>query len=296
LLSTTLMATKAPVLFVPAMNVNMFENAAYRKNEERLVELGCHVMEPLSGYLACGWEGKGKFPDPAAVFEETLRILSPSDLAGERVLVTAGPTCEKIDPIRFVSNFSSGKMGYAVARAARNRGAKVTLVSGPTCLAPPCGVEVVPVTTANEMCDEVLKRIEEVTVVIKAAAVADYRPEKVADKKIKKEQMAEMVLRMEKNPDILSELGKIKKDRLVVGFAAETGDLVENAREKLQRKNLDLIVANDVTAEGAGFDVDTNIVRFLFPDGTMEELPQMSKAEVSEKLLDAVCRMIEKKK
>ncbi|MFO7983026.1 MAG: bifunctional phosphopantothenoylcysteine decarboxylase/phosphopantothenate--cysteine ligase CoaBC [Desulfuromonadales bacterium] len=296
LLSTTLMATKAPVLFVPAMNVNMFENAAYRKNEERLVELGCHVMEPLSGYLACGWEGKGKFPDPSAVFEETLRILSPSDLEGETVLVTAGPTCEKIDPIRFVSNFSSGKMGYAIARAARNRGAKVTLVSGPTCLAPPCGVEMVPVTTANEMRDEVLKRIEGATVVIKAAAVADYRPEKVADKKIKKEQMAEMVLRMEKNPDILSELGKVKKDRLVVGFAAETGDLVKNAREKLQRKNLDLIVANDVTAEGAGFDVDTNIVRFLFPDGRMEEFPQMSKAEVSEKLLDAVCRMIEKKK
>lgn len=296
LLSTTVMATKAPLLFVPAMNVNMFENAAYRGNEERLVELGCHVMEPLSGYLACGWEGKGKFPDPAAVFEETLRILSPSDLEGETVLVTAGPTCEKIDPIRFVSNFSSGKMGYAIARAARNRGANVTLVSGPTCLAPPCGVEMVPVTTANEMRDEVLKRIEAATVVIKAAAVADYRPEKVADKKIKKEEMAEMVLRMEKNPDILSELGKVKKDRLVVGFAAETGDLVENAREKLQRKNLDLIVANDVTAEGAGFDVDTNIVRFLFPDGTMEELPQMSKAEVSEKLLDAVCRMIEKKK
>lgn len=291
LLSTTIMATRAPVLFVPAMNVNMLENPVYRQNEKRLVEFGSHVMEPQSGYLACGWEGKGKFPDPEAVFEETLRILAPADLKGEKVLVTAGPTCERIDPVRFVSNFSSGKMGYAIARAARNRGAKVTLVSGPTCLAPPCGVETVRVTSAVEMRDEVLRRAEAATIVIKAAAVSDYRPEKTVDKKIKKEETADMVLRMEKNPDILAELGRIKQDQLLVGFAAETFDLIENAREKLQRKNLDLIVANDVTEEGAGFDVDTNIVRFVFPDGRVEELPCMSKADVAERLLDTVCRL-----
>lgn len=295
LLSTTVMATKAPVLFVPAMNVNMFENPAYRENEKRLIELGCHVMEPVSGYLACGWEGKGKFPDPQAVFEETERILAPDDLQGEEILVTAGPTREKVDPVRFVSNFSSGKMGYAIARAARNRGAKVTLVTGPTCLTPPCGVETVPVTSAVEMRDEVLKRAESAGVVIKAAAVSDYRPEKIAEKKIKKETAGEMVLRMAKNPDILGDLGKVKRSGLLVGFAAESSDLIDNAREKLQRKNLDLIVANDVTQEGAGFDVDTNVVRFIFPDGSMEELPQLSKADVAERLLDTVCRLISEK-
>lgn len=291
LLSTTLMATKAPVLFVPAMNVNMFENPIYRQNETRLVEHGYHVMEPESGALACGWEGKGKFPDPDSVFEQTLLLLCPKDLTGETVLVTAGPTREEIDPVRFISNYSSGKMGYAVARDARNRGARVILVSGPTCLDAPCGVEAIQVTTAAQMRHAVLDHMKQATVVIKAAAVADYRPSTVAGKKIKKEQCEGMSIDLEKNPDILAELGALKKDCVLVGFAAETSDLIENARDKLKRKNLDMIVANDVTQEGAGFDVDTNIVRFLFADGTIDELPRMTKDAVATRLLDAVMRV-----
>jgi len=288
LLSTTIMATRAPVLFVPAMNVNMWENPLYRQNEEKLRGLGYHFMEPVTGYLACGWEGKGKLPDPAAILEETQRLLTPQDLAGETVLVTAGPTREELDPVRYISNYSSGKMGYAIARAACFRGARVILVTGPTCLVPPCGVETVAVGSALQMRDAVLQRAEAATVIIKAAAVADYRPAAPAAGKIKKGDAAALTLLLEKNPDILAELGRIKGGRFLVGFAAETDDLLQNARKKLEAKNLDLIVANDVTQEGAGFDVDTNIVRFLYRDGAMEELAKMSKEEVAHRLLDRV--------
>jgi len=288
LLSTTIMATKAPVLFVPAMNVNMWENPLYRQNEAKLRGLGYHFMEPASGYLACGWEGKGKLPDPTTICAETERLLTPQDLPGETVLVTAGPTREELDPVRYISNYSSGKMGYAIARAACSRGARVILVTGPTCLSPPCGVETVAVSSALQMRDAVLARAAEATVIIKAAAVADYRPAETATGKIKKEDAAALTLRLEKNPDILAELGRNKGDRFLVGFAAETADLLQNARKKLQEKNLDLIVANDVTQEGAGFDVDTNIVRLLYRDGTLEELPQMTKDEVAHRLLDRV--------
>jgi len=288
LLTTTIMATKAPVLFVPAMNVNMWENPLYRQNEAKLRGLGYHFMEPATGYLACGWEGKGKLPDPAAICAEAERLLTPKDLTGETVLVTAGPTREELDPVRYISNYSSGKMGYAIARVACSRGARVVLVTGPTCLSPPCGVETVEVGSALQMRDAVMERVAAATVIIKAAAVADYRPAEAAAGKIKKEDAAALTLHLKKNPDILAELGKIKGERFLVGFAAETDDLLQNARKKLQAKNLDLIVANDVTQEGAGFDVDTNIVRLLHRDGTLEELAKMSKEEVAQRLLDRV--------
>lgn len=288
LLSTALMATRAPVLLVPAMNVNMYENPIYRQNEAKLQGLGYHLLEPVSGFLACGWEGKGKLPEPAAIVEESVRLLAPQDLTAETVLVTAGPTREEIDPVRFLSNRSSGRMGFAIARAARLRGARVVLVAGPTCLPAPTGVDLVAVTSAGQMRDAVLARLAESTIVIKAAAVADYRPVQRAAQKIKKGETAELVLRLEKNPDILAELGQNKEGRLLVGFAAETADLEANARQKLAQKNLDLVVANDVSQEGAGFDIDTNIVRLLFRDGHVEELPQMSKEEVAHRLLDRV--------
>ncbi len=292
LLSTALMATKAPVLFVPAMNVNMFENPIYQMNQQKLEGLGYHFLEPATGFLACGWEGKGKMPEPARIFEETLALLTPQDLAGETVLVTAGPTREELDPVRYLSNYSSGKMGYAIARAARRRGARVILVSGPTALAAPVGVELVPVTSARGMREAVLERLEETTVVIKAAAVADYRPAMRAEQKIKKGLEGSLILPLEKNPDILAELGKLKGNRLLVGFAAETADLLENARKKLTEKNLDLIVANDVSRVDAGFDVDTNAVRLLFRDGSGEELPLLGKDEVADQLLDRVARLL----
>ncbi|ALC15989.1 phosphopantothenate-cysteine ligase [Desulfuromonas soudanensis] len=288
LLTTTIMATRAPVLFAPAMNVNMWENPLYRQNEEKLKGLGYHFLEPASGFLACGWEGQGKLPEPGAIFQECLRLLTPQDLIGETVLVTAGPTREELDPVRYLSNRSSGKMGYAIARAAVNRGAKVILVSGPTALTPPCGVEFLGATSAAQMREAVLGKAGEATVIVKAAAVADYRPATRAAQKIKKEGSREMTLVLEKNPDILAELGEIKGARYLVGFAAETADLLANAGKKLKSKNLDLIVANDVTEEGAGFDVDTNIVRFLFADGTVQELPRMSKEEVAGRLLDVI--------
>ncbi|MBE0598840.1 MAG: bifunctional phosphopantothenoylcysteine decarboxylase/phosphopantothenate--cysteine ligase CoaBC [Desulfuromonadales bacterium] len=287
LLSTTLMATRAPVLLAPAMNVNMYENPVYQQNEAKLRAVGYHLLAPVTGFLACGWEGKGKLPEPAAIVEETLRLLTPQDLAGETVLVTAGPTREDIDPVRYLSNRSSGRMGFAVARAARLRGARVVLVAGPTALPVPAGVEVVPVTSAQQMRAAVLARFPEATIVIKAAAVADFRPAQQAPQKIKKKE-AELVLSLEKNPDILAELGGEKGGRRLVGFAAETADLGENARKKLMEKNLDLVVANDVSREGAGFDVETNIVRLLFRDGRVEDLPQLSKEEVAHRLLDRV--------
>ncbi|MCP3178055.1 bifunctional phosphopantothenoylcysteine decarboxylase/phosphopantothenate--cysteine ligase CoaBC [Desulfuromonas sp. KJ2020] len=295
LLTTTIMATKAPVLFVPAMNVNMWENPLYRQNEEKLKSVGYQVMEPALGMLACGWEGKGKLPDPADILAETERLLHPRDLAGETVLVTAGPTREEIDPVRYISNYSSGKMGYAIARAAFLRGARVVLISGPTCLVPPCGLEFHRVGSAREMQQVVRQFADEASILIKAAAVADYRPAQASLRKIKKEQTDNLQLTLEKNPDILAELGQNKGKRLLIGFAAETDDLLENAARKLRDKNLDLIVANDVTEAGAGFDVDTNVVRFLFADGSREALPQMSKDEVAHALLDRIKRLKEQR-
>lgn len=295
LLTTSLMATKAPVLIAPAMNVNMWDNPIYQQNQQKLVALGYRFVEPVTGFLACGWEGKGKLADPVAIFEDTLALLTPDDLSGETLLVTAGPTREEIDPVRFVSNYSSGKMGYALARAARLRGARVILVSGPSALPAPLGVERIMTVSARDMQQVVFSRLENVSVVIKAAAVADYRPATRHARKVKKDARDFMTLEMEKNPDILAELGRCKGSRILVGFAAETCDLLENARKKLAAKNVDLMVANDVTQERAGFDVDTNVVRLLSPDGSEEALPEMTKEEVAHHILDRIVALRRKK-
>jgi len=294
LLTTTLLATKAPVLLAPAMNVNMWDHPVTRRNLAQVREDGCRVLEPETGFLACGWEGKGKLPEPATIFQASIGMLVPQDLAGQAVLVTAGPTREAIDPVRFLTNHSSGKMGYAVARAAAQRGAKVRLVSGPTCLDPPSGVEVIPVDSAEEMRRTCLDAWEQTDILIKAAAVADYRPVRVAGDKLKKEREENLNLVLERTVDILGELGSKKGHRILVGFAAETRDLVENARKKLGKKNLDMIVANDVTREGAGFGGDTNIVRLLFADGREEDLPCLAKDVLAHRLLDRIAALIQR--
>lgn len=287
LLSTTLMATKAPVVLAPSMNVNMYESAAVQHNMQILTQRGFHLIEPDDGALACGWEGKGKLPAPEHIQEWIEKVMTPADLNGERVLISAGPTREKLDPIRYISNYSSGKMGYAIARAAWQRGAEVVLVSGPTALPVPLGVRYVPVESARDMHAAMMRELPGTSVVIKAAAVADYRPSCVAQHKIKKGTDSACI-ELEPNPDILAQIGMEKTGQIVVGFAAETHDLLRHAQDKLQRKNLDMLVANDVTAPGAGFDVETNVVKFLHADGRVEDMPQSSKVEVAHALLDRV--------
>lgn len=288
LLTTSLMATKAPVLFVPAMNVNMWENPLYRDNQARLERHGYHFMTPVVGELACGWEGQGKLPDPLQIFDYAQCLVGSRELAGRTVVITAGPTREELDPVRYLTNHSSGKMGYAIARAARNRGARVILVSGPVALPPPEKIEFLPVTTAAEMHAAVMDRCEGADVIIKAAAVADFRPRERGVGKIKKSNCSQVTLELVRNPDILAELGARHGKALLVGFAAETDDLLANARQKLTDKGVDLIVANDVTEPGAGFGLDTNIVRLLDRQGNIEELPCLPKEEVAGKLLDRI--------
>lgn len=287
LLTTVVLATQAPLLVVPSMNVHMLAHPMVQANLARLREAGYHVMEAGSGYLACGYEGKGRLPEPQAIVEEIRALLRPRDLAGEKIVVTAGPSREPLDPVRFISNRSSGKMGYALARAAARRGAQVVLVSGPTALAPPEGVRTVPVVTAEEMRAAVLAEFDSATAVFMAAAVADYRPRSTSGKKMKRGGDA-IRLDFVPNPDIVAELGARKGNRIVVGFAAETESLVENARGKLHRKNLDLLVANDVTREDSGFDVDTNAVTLLDREGTVTPLPVMSKDAVADRICDWV--------
>ncbi len=287
LLTTTVMATKAPVLLAPAMNVNMYENPIYRDNENRLRRLGYHFIDAESGSLACGWNGSGRLAQPALIAEEVCQLLSTRDLIGETILITAGPTREELDPVRYLTNHSSGKMGYELARAARNRGARVLLISGPTALLPPYGVELIQVTTAQQMYSAVMERAHGYSIIIKAAAVADYRPAQRSNGKLKK-QGERLTIDLEKNPDILAELGKQKKNFILVGFAAETADLKANAAAKLKAKNLDMIVANDVTQEGAGFNVTTNIVRLLYSDGREESLGLMSKELLADIILDRI--------
>lgn len=290
LLSTTVMATRAPVLLAPAMNVNMYQNPLYRENVEKLRRHGFLFVEPVKGMLACGWEGEGKLQDPGFIFEEIVAALSVKDLAAEKVLITAGPTREEIDPVRFLSNHSSGKMGYALAMAAFRRGAAVTLISGPTCLDDPYGVETVRVVSADEMRSAALGYFGKSSIAIMTAAVADYRPMTRSGEKIKKKDTTN-TLKLVKNPDILAELGVMKEGRILAGFAAETENLLENAGEKLRRKNLDMIVANDVSREGAGFAVDTNVVKLLFRDGTVEDLPMMLKSELADIILDRMLKL-----
>ena len=295
LLTTSVMATKAPVLIVPAMNSNMYENPIYQRNEKSLAEYGYHILEPISGALACGWEGKGKLPDPTVIFAAAESVLTPKDLSGCQIMVTAGPTREDLDPVRYLSNYSSGKMGFAIAVAAQQRGADVILISGPTHLTVPDGLHCLPVVSAEEMHSAVFDNLDDVDVVIKAAAVADYRPVDRSTQKMKK-TVDELTLHLEKNIDILAALGQQKEGRILVGFAAETEKLLEHATGKLQKKNLDIIVANDITRDGAGFDVDTNIVKFLHADGRLEELGLMSKDEVARQLLDRVAVLWESKR
>jgi phosphopantothenoylcysteine decarboxylase/phosphopantothenate--cysteine ligase len=292
LLTTTLLATKAPVLFVPAMNVNMWENPLYRENQTRLERHGYQFMTPVAGELACGWEGQGKLPEPAAIFDFAQDLLGNHELAGRTVLITAGPTREELDPVRYLSNHSSGKMGYAIACAARNRGARVILVSGPVDLAVPQKVEVVSVTTAREMHAAVMANRGAADVIIMAAAVADFRPAQRAIGKVKKGAERQLTLELVRNPDILAELGAGRGQAVLVGFAAETGDLLANARKKLKEKGLDLIVANDVTMPGAGFGSDTNTVCFLDRSGRVVELPCLPKEEVAARLLERILELL----
>jgi phosphopantothenoylcysteine decarboxylase/phosphopantothenate--cysteine ligase len=288
-LSTLFVATKAPVLVAPAMNVNMWENAATQKNLEILRERGVRVLEPDEGYLACGMTGAGRLTSVESIVREVLGVLGfRDDLREETVLVTAGPTEEPLDAVRFLGNRSSGKMGYALAEAAHRRGARVFLVSGPTHLEPPSGVMVERVRTAEEMAVAVGRLAKEANIIVMAAAVADFRPAEFHSQKIKKQNGAPEI-KLEPTRDILAEIAKSRRpDQVIVGFAAETEHVIENAEAKLRSKRLDLMVANDVSEDGAGFEVDTNIVTLIFPDGRIEKLQKMSKLDVARRVLDEV--------
>jgi phosphopantothenoylcysteine decarboxylase/phosphopantothenate--cysteine ligase len=290
-LSTLYLATTAPVVVAPAMNVNMWNHPATQENLERLRGRGVHVVNPNEGYLACGMTGAGRLAGQDAIVSTVREVLQlRRDLEGQTVLLTAGPTQEDLDPVRFLTNRSSGRMGYAVAEAAAQRGAKVILVAGPTALDTPAGVTRVNVRSASEMLHSVEEKFSAATIAIFAAAVADYRPAEAASQKIKK-TAGDITLRLEPNPDILATIARKKGHRLIVGFAAETDKVAENARKKLTDKNADLIVANDVTAEGAGFDVDTNIVTLFARDGRDLALPKLTKREVAHRILDEVVRL-----
>jgi phosphopantothenoylcysteine decarboxylase / phosphopantothenate---cysteine ligase len=287
-LSTLYTATKAPVLVAPAMNVNMFDHPAVVENLEILRARGVGIVEPGSGYLACGWLGKGRLAEVEDIVVAAMRVLSRrTDLAGEIVLVTAGPTVEDIDPVRFVSNRSSGRMGYRIAEAARDRGASVILVSGPTSLRAPSGLEFVGVRSADDMAKAVGVHAASASVIVMAAAVSDYRPLAVSPVKIKKKD-GPAAIDLVRTPDILRGLGENKAGRTLVGFAAETDDVVENGRKKLAEKHLDLLVANDVRRTDAGFASDRNAAVLLDADGGQEEVPLMSKRELAERILDRV--------
>lgn len=287
MLSTTVMATRAPVLVAPAMNTGMWENAAVQQNVKTLRARGVEIVAPVSGHLACGDSGAGKLEDVAVIAERACELLfAKKDMEGLRVMVTAGPSREALDPVRYISNRSSGKMGYAIAQAAQKRGAEVTLLSGPVAIEAPQGVKLVPFTTTQELLDRASELAQEQDLLIQAAAPADYRAKEVAPQKIKKQGGEPMTFTLVENPDVAATLGKAKRSgQVFVGFAAETNDVLAHARDKLARKNLDMIVANDVTCPGAGFDVDTNIVTLITKDG-QEALPMMSKAEVAQRILD----------
>jgi phosphopantothenoylcysteine decarboxylase/phosphopantothenate--cysteine ligase len=296
-LTTMVLASTAKLLICPAMNTCMFMNGAVQRNILLLKERNIRIMEPAAGELACGTEGPGRLPDPEEILDQAAVLLSAQDLAGMKIMVTAGPTLEPIDPVRYITNRSSGKMGFALARAAGVRGASVCLISGPTHLSPPPGAVFVRVDTTEEMRREVLSRSPDCDVIIKAAAVLDYRPRETAEHKIKKENRS-FSMELTPTPDILAELGSGRKDRrcLLVGFAAETHDLLANAKSKLEKKNLDMIVANDVTRTDAGFDAETNLVKVIYRGGAMEDLPLMSKSRVADCLLDRIKRVWEASK
>jgi len=291
LLSTILLACKCPVLVAPAMDSEMYDNRVVQKNISYLQKLNVDFIGPVTGPLASGIEGPGRMSEPDVILafvEERLAERTCRDIEGHTILVTAGPTREAIDPVRYISSLSSGKMGYSIAEAAKRRGAKVILISGPVSLTPPAGVELVRVITAEEMFNAVINRLPEVDVVVMAAAVSDFKPAVVVNSKIKKENAGGMTLNLVKTQDILSEILEKKGKQFIVGFAAETEDMVANAKKKLDSKQLDMIVANDVCREGAGFEVDTNIVTVIDRWGETVEYPVMTKAVVADKILDHV--------
>ncbi|MBI5663965.1 MAG: bifunctional phosphopantothenoylcysteine decarboxylase/phosphopantothenate--cysteine ligase CoaBC [Nitrospirae bacterium] len=288
LLSTLWLTYEGPALIAPAMNFRMYSNRVVKKHILELKQAGAQFIGPASGSLACGDEGEGRMVEVEEIVEAALAALSKKDLAGQNILITAGPTAEPIDPVRYISNRSSGKMGYAIARAALRRGADVTLISGPSSLEPPRGVTFIPVERASEMEAEVFKRFKKSTSVIMAAAVSDYSPTDIAKVKIRKKD--EMSLKLKKNADILRELGKKKGGRVLVGFAAESGKDIKSAVAKLKAKNLDLIVLNDISRKDVGFDVDTNEVTLINKKGRIMEYPIMKKIEVADIILD---RMLE---
>lgn len=287
MLTTTLLACQCPKIIAPAMNTRMYQNPVVQDNMKLLQSYGMEVISPATGYLACGDTGEGKMPEPELLLEYIIKALRPRDMEGLRLLVTAGPTMEKIDPVRYISNHSTGKMGYAIARAAMMRGAVVTLVTGKTSLTPPMGVQTIGITSAADMAQAVKERAGEQDIIIKAAAVADYRPKDTSDEKIKKKE-SELNITLERTEDILGFLGAHKKKgQFLCGFSMETENMLENSRTKLEKKNLDLIVANSLKEQGAGFGTDTNIVTLLSGKETLQ-LPILSKEEVADRLLDYI--------
>ena len=296
LLSTMVMAMDVPVLFAPSMNVKMWKSSFVQYNVERLKAYGYHFVGPSEGDLACGSKGRGRLAEVPEILEKIEDIFTEKDFKGKRVLVTAGPTLEPLDPVRYLTNRSTGKMGFALAKMARRRGAEVLLITGPNYLTLPRNdIRIITVSSAREMYEAVMDNFEDYHVIIKAAAVADFRPKDTLAEKIKKAD-GTYLLELEQNPDILKELGKKKGERILVGFAAETSSLMEHAEAKLREKNLDLIVANDVTQPGAGFGVDTNIVRIIDSRGKVRNLPLLTKDEVADIVLDQVLKIIKKRK
>lgn len=294
MLTTTIMASKCPKLISPAMNTNMFENPILQDNLKILEKYGYEIINPASGYLACGDTGAGKMPEPETLLKYILRTIArEKDMAGKKVLITAGPTQEKIDPVRYITNHSTGKMGYALAENAMRRGAEVTLVTGPTAIEPPMFVNVVPVISAEDMAGEVIARAPEQDIIIKAAAVADYRPVNPSDEKIKKKDDEESVITLERTQDILKYLGGHKRaEQFICGFSMETENMLENSRAKLTKKNVDMIVANNLKVKGAGFGTDTNVVTIITADDC-KELDIMSKVEVANAILDEIMSCIQ---
>ena len=295
MLTTTIMATKAKVLIAPAMNTNMYENPVVQRNIQTLKDLDYKFVEPESGRLACGDIGSGKLASVDTIFNSIIELLEiKKDLEGTSMIITAGPTVESIDPVRYITNRSTGKMGYSIAKKSIERGADVTLVSGPTNIVPPQNLKkFIQIESAEDMYNAVLENMDENQVIIKSAAVADYRPKEYSDNKIKKSD-DDLSIRLDRTKDIALELGKIKNNKILVGFAAETNDLLENAKNKIQKKNLDFIVANDLTQDGAGFGVDTNIVKIIDREGVVQEHPKMKKEEVADVILDKIKTLLNK--
>jgi len=291
MLTTTIMAAKCKKIISPAMNTNMFENPILQDNLATLRKYGYEIIEPASGYLACGDTGAGKMPEPEVLLQYILKeIAFEHDLEGKKILITAGPTQEAIDPVRYITNHSTGKMGYAIAKMAQYRGAEVTLVTGPVAIDPPMFVEVVPVKSAKDMADAVKSRADEMDIIIKSAAVADFRPVEVATEKIKKKDKDDASIALERTEDILSYLGSHKKDnQFICGFSMETENMLENSRAKLKKKNVDMIVANNLKVTGAGFGTDTNIVTII-TEADAKELPIMSKEEVANAILSEIAK------